>query len=75
MFFSLFLLADRRIRIRIRLCDYWIRIREAQKHMDPMDPDPDSDPQNWQIHSSYFLLYCFLLCCILTLLLTGKEGG
>ncbi len=22
-----------------------IRIQEAQKHVDPVDPDPDSDPQ------------------------------
>jgi hypothetical protein len=29
------LLDDRRIRIRIQ---------EAQKHVDPVDPDPDSDP-------------------------------
>ncbi len=31
--------------------DWWIRIRipEAQKHVDPVDPDPysDSDPQHW----------------------------
>ncbi len=45
MFFLLFLLDDRRIRIqirtRIRNSDQWIRmrIREAQKHMDPADPD------------------------------------
>jgi hypothetical protein len=40
MFFLLFLLDDRRIRIRIS--DLWIRIRiqEAQKHVDPSDPDP-----------------------------------
>jgi hypothetical protein len=31
MFFLLFLLVDRRVRIRIQ---------EAQKHMDPTDPDP-----------------------------------
>ncbi len=44
MIFLLFLLDDRRIRICIS--DYWIRMRiwEAQKHMDPMDPDPDVDP-------------------------------
>jgi hypothetical protein len=35
MFFLLFLLEDKRIRIRIQ---------EAQKHTDPTDPDPDSDP-------------------------------
>ncbi len=46
MFFSLFLLDDRRIRIqirtRIRNSDQWIRmrIREAQKHMDSTDPEP-----------------------------------
>jgi hypothetical protein len=28
------------IRIRIHTSDYWIRIREAQKHVDPVDPDP-----------------------------------
>jgi hypothetical protein len=40
MLFLLFLLDDRRIRIHI--FDKWIRmrIREAQKHMDPTDPDP-----------------------------------
>jgi hypothetical protein len=37
MFFLLFLLDDKRIRMRIR-------IREAQKHMDPTDRY--SDPQN-----------------------------
>jgi hypothetical protein len=31
---------------RIRTADYWIRIREAQKHADP-DPVPDPDPQHW----------------------------
>ncbi len=45
---KLFLLNDgtRRIRNRIHTSDYWIRIRiqEAQKHEDPVDPDPDSDP-------------------------------
>ncbi len=47
MFFLLFLLDDRGIRIRIS--DYWIRmrIREAQKHMDPTDWDGDPDPQHW----------------------------
>jgi hypothetical protein len=45
MFFLLFLLDDIRIRsriqIRIRTSDSWIwmQIREAQKHMDPTDPD------------------------------------
>jgi hypothetical protein len=36
MFFLLFLLDDKRI-----------RIREAQKHMDPTDPDPDL--QHWKV--------------------------
>ncbi len=42
MFFFLFLLDDSRIRIRIWIhnCDKWIRIREAQKHVDP-------DPEHW----------------------------
>jgi hypothetical protein len=39
-FLKLFLLNDRRIRIRYQ---------KAQKHVDPVDPDPDSDsdPQHW----------------------------
>ncbi len=37
-FVLLFLLNDRRI--RIHSFDYWIRIQEAQKHVDPVDPDP-----------------------------------
>jgi hypothetical protein len=45
MFFLLFLLDDRRIWISIS--DLWIRIRVAQKHMDPTDPDFDPDPQHW----------------------------
>jgi hypothetical protein len=36
---------DRRIlirsRIRIYTSDRWIRIREAQKHVDPVDPYPE----------------------------------
>jgi hypothetical protein len=36
MFFLLFLLNDRRI-----------RIQEAQNHVDPVDPDSDPDPQHW----------------------------
>jgi hypothetical protein len=43
MFFLLFLHDDRRIRIRIQ-SRIRIRIREAQKHVDPVDPD--SDPQH-----------------------------
>ncbi len=39
-FFLLFLLDDRRIRIRIHTSDQWIRIR-AQKHVDPEDRDPE----------------------------------
>ncbi len=41
--FLLFLLNDRRIRsrIRIHISDKCIRIQEAQKHVDPVDPDPD----------------------------------
>jgi hypothetical protein len=38
-FFLLFLHNDRRIRIRIHSSDKWIRIQEAQKHV-----DPESDP-------------------------------
>jgi len=30
---------DRRIRSRIHTSDLWIRIREAQKHVNPVDPD------------------------------------
>ncbi len=53
-FFLLFLLNDRRIRIqsRIHYSDYWIRIRiqEAQKHVDPVDPDP----QHWKAQEWMF---------------------
>ncbi len=38
-----FLHDDRRIRIWIHTSDWWIRIREAQKHVDPVDPDPDPE--------------------------------
>jgi hypothetical protein len=38
--FLLFLLKNGRIWIRIRISNKWIRIREAQKHMYPTDPDP-----------------------------------
>ncbi len=34
---------DRRIWIRIHTSDYWIHILEAQKHVDLVDLDPDSD--------------------------------
>ncbi len=46
--FLTFWLVDRRIQIRIHTSDWWIRIRiqEAQKHVDPVDPDPDSDGQH-----------------------------
>jgi hypothetical protein len=52
--FQLFLLDHSRIRIRTRtlICihgtgtsDEWIRIREAQKHSDPVDPDSDPTVQ------------------------------
>jgi hypothetical protein len=41
MFFTI-LLDDRRIQIRIqfRTSYLWIRIRDAQKHTDPTDPNP-----------------------------------
>ncbi len=36
----------RNFRIHIHTSDLWIQIRiqEAQKHVDPVDPDPASDP-------------------------------
>jgi hypothetical protein len=30
------------------ISDYWIWIREAQKHVDTVDPDSDPDPQHWR---------------------------
>jgi hypothetical protein len=39
-FVLLFLLADRMIRIRSRV---------AHKHVDPVDPNPDSDPEHFLI--------------------------
>ncbi len=55
-FFLLCLHDDGRIRIqsRIHTSDWWIRIREAQKHVDPVDPDPD--PQHWLIRFSIITL-------------------
>ncbi len=40
MFFFLFLLGDRRFRIHISDLQIRLRIRDAQKHMDPTVPDP-----------------------------------
>jgi hypothetical protein len=58
MIFLLLLLDDRRI--RIRNFDYWIRIRIRvdQKHMDPMDPNPDGDPdpQHWILKHTRMML-------------------
>jgi hypothetical protein len=51
MCFLLFLLDDRRIPIRIRVSDQWIRILQAQKHMDPTDPDSDSDSQHREVRT------------------------
>jgi hypothetical protein len=34
-FLTIFLLYDRMIRIQIHTSNQWIRIQEAQKHMDP----------------------------------------
>jgi hypothetical protein len=34
------------MRIRIQTSDLWIRIREAKKHVDPVDPDSDMDPEH-----------------------------
>ena len=33
--------------LTILLNDRRIRIQEAQKHVDPVDPDSDPDPQHW----------------------------
>jgi hypothetical protein len=55
-FFLLFLHDDGRIRSRIRIhtSDWWIwiRIREAQTHVDPVDPDLAPDPEHWLLHAS-----------------------
>ncbi len=75
MFFLLFLLDDRRIRICIS--DYWIRMRiwEAQKNMDPMDPDPDVDPDPQHCFFGYtFLLFKFRVK-ITTLLIPSKYDS
>ncbi len=46
VFLTFFLLGDGRIYIRIHTSEWWIRIQEAQKHVDPVDSDPGSDPQH-----------------------------
>jgi hypothetical protein len=35
--------------------DRRIRIREAQKHVDPVDSDPDQDPQHWMVQMQAIL--------------------
>ncbi len=49
MFFFLFIIGDIRIRSQIHTSDWWIQIQmqEAQKHVDPVDPDSDPDLQQW----------------------------
>ena len=42
-------------RIRIHTSDQWIRIREAQNHVDAVDPDPD--PQHCLKASIFFVDY------------------
>ena len=46
VFLTIFL-ADRRI--RIHTSDQWIRIRmrEVQKHVDPVDPGSNPDTEHW----------------------------
>jgi hypothetical protein len=57
MFFIIFLLDDRRIRIRISdLWIQWIRIREVHKHNDPTDPDQQHCLLNWERRSNFFIL-------------------
>jgi hypothetical protein len=58
------------IRIRIRILsriltsDKWIRIREAQKHVDPVDPNPDSDPEHcFEATKKGKTIFPLLLCC------------
>jgi hypothetical protein len=84
MFFLLFLHDDRRIRIRIQsriririqTSDKWIRIQEAQKHVDPVDPD--SDPQHCSEQTKSYgrvsVLGTLSLAAILTAnLFPGKQ--
>jgi hypothetical protein len=39
----------------IRISDQWIRIQEAQKHLDSTGPDPVLDPQHWYKHVQVFI--------------------
>jgi hypothetical protein len=41
-----------------------IRIQEAQKHVDPVDPDPDS--QHWFI-SGYIVVQSLFICSLLNI--------
>jgi hypothetical protein len=49
---------EKKIRIRIRTSDSWIRIQEAQKHADPADPVQDPDPQHCRLLNRYFETTC-----------------
>ncbi len=70
-FFLLFLFNDRRIRIRIQsririhTSDYWIRIRiqEAQKQVDPVDPDPVPETNETR-GSCPSIRTCFIRSCL-----------
>ncbi len=47
-----------------------MRIREAQKHMEPKDPDQDADPQHWFL--DFFSFHLELLKRSSSLLLHTK---
>jgi hypothetical protein len=51
-FSNFFLLGDRRIQIRIRIhtSDWWIRIQEAQKHVDPDPQHCFKDNKSFRSH-------------------------
>jgi hypothetical protein len=57
-------------RIRIYTSDLWFRIREAQKHVDLVDPDPD--PEHWFFVYQGQYLECLLpfinTCLIISVL-------
>jgi hypothetical protein len=43
-------------KLRIR-----VRIQEAKKDTDPMDPNPDADPEHWNFLNFFSFLWAILL--------------
>jgi hypothetical protein len=45
-------------------------MREAQKHVDPVDPDPESDPQHWKKSTTRIRIFYSMVTRRLRILIT-----